>query len=61
MGGAIDDAGITPAWAGKSGGRATSERGMADHPRVCGEKARKTHGETKFAGSPPRVRGKAGV
>ena len=33
-----EEAGITPAYAGKSTGDATDEETFGDHPRVCGEK-----------------------
>ena len=50
---------ITPAYAGKS---AVCERfgfGCWDHPRLCGEKGRRSRGRTVDVGSPPPMRGKA--
>ena len=49
---------ITPACAGKSGGRNPSFRGIKDHPRVCGEKFHRSKTSSRVMGSPPRVRGK---
>ena len=53
------DAGITPACAGKSRQTPWPSHRSRDHPRVCGEKTVTTVTDTVFAGSPPRVRGKA--
>ena len=50
---------ITPAWAGKSAERAPAPAGAGDHPRVGGEKQENQNGLKKWAGSPPRGRGKA--
>ena len=50
--------GITPACAGKRGGRTVSFFLIRDHPRVCGEKARTLIAWEEPQGSPPRVRGK---
>ena len=50
--------GITPAHAGKTGGRSGRAGRCGDHPRACGEnlaRHKKTGGAT---GSPPRMRGK---
>ena len=54
----IDDAGITPAHAGKSKYELRAERATEDHPRPCGEK--KVSGQTlgDLPGSPPPMRGK---
>ena len=49
---------ITPACAGKRGGRTVSFFLIRDHPRVCGEKARTLIAWEEPQGSPPRVRGK---
>ena len=49
---------ITPAWAGKSAERAPAPAGAGDHPRVGGEKQENQNGLKKWAGSPPRGRGK---
>ena len=51
---------ITPAWAGKSAERAPAPAGAGDHPRVGGEKQENQNGLKKWAGSPPRGRGKVG-
>ena len=51
-------AGITPAYAGKSQGRACGASRPRDHPRVCGEKGRKAGAFKLAVGSPPRMRGK---
>ena len=51
--------GITPACAGKSLRSRTVWRGLRDHPRVCGEKCQPRPRCPGWAGSPPRVRGKA--
>ena len=53
--------GITPAYAGKSRSRRTTVRPLRDHPRVCGEKHLCSQLERPPPGSPPRVRGKAGL
>ena len=53
--------GITPACAGKSGCCRMAPEMYRDHPRVCGEKPLYLSSSTSFAGSPPRVRGKARV
>ena len=50
--------GITPAYAGKSGGKAALCGVLGDHPRVCGEKPTIRRMETPGQGSPPRMRGK---
>ena len=50
---------ITPAYAGKSNRDQTILTTFEDHPRVCGEKLRKTAVSVRELGSPPRVRGKA--
>ena len=52
--------GITPAYAGKSWGRARTSSRRRDHPRVCGEKAYSLVMSGSLWGSPPRMRGKAG-
>ena len=51
--------GITPACAGKSGFSGVSASFRRDHPRVCGEKSRRSTTSKRSKGSPPRVRGKA--
>ena len=51
--------GITPAWAGKSCGRAAPRAQKRDHPRVGGEKALMPTNALVVKGSPPRGRGKA--
>ena len=50
--------GITPAYAGKSGGRPEVSILFEDHPRVCGEKEDRQRELGKIQGSPPRMRGK---
>ena len=50
--------GITPAYAEKSSTRKWREERARDHPRVCGEKLRKTAVSVRELGSPPRMRGK---
>ena len=49
---------ITPACAGKSFLKSFSQSRSGDHPRVCGEKLRKTAVSVRELGSPPRMRGK---
>ena len=58
---AIPEPGITPACAGKSARGGCSASCPWDHPRVCGEKAAGDDIICLRPGSPPRVRGKAGV
>ena len=50
--------GITPAYAGKSWGRARTSSRRRDHPRVCGEKYTCPLMSLSSGGSPPRMRGK---
>ena len=50
--------GITPACAGKSAALPQQPRQGWDHPRVCGEKGRRSSRGVCSSGSPPRVRGK---
>ena len=52
--------GITPACAGKSEKTRSITTTRRDHPRVCGEKPRDRRVAAGRAGSPPRMRGKAG-
>ena len=54
-------AGITPAYAGKSGQERFSRPRDGDHPRVCGEKRLWLKSTTPISGSPPRMRGKVHV
>ena len=58
---ARNSAGITPAYAGKSGEYMAGEDQYGDHPRVCGEKFNCNPGSPQHWGSPPRVRGKVEV
>ena len=51
-------AGITPAYAGKSGPCPDRVPPAGDHPRVCGEKSQSTSASPRALGSPPRMRGK---
>ena len=53
--------GITPAYAGKSCRSCPRRRRTRDHPRVCGEKYQRAALVSSCPGSPPRMRGKAGV
>ena len=53
--------GITPACAGKSILPSATRWPRRDHPRVCGEKFENLMGQNDKTGSPPRVRGKAGL
>ena len=53
--------GITPARAGKSSSKNSRGGGRRDHPRACGEKAISLPRLGGPTGSPPRVRGKAGL
>ena len=50
--------GITPAYAGKSGGSNPVRNMSRDHPRVCGEKGISYFSGAVVSGSPPRMRGK---
>ena len=51
--------GITPAHAGKSGRCAARTVAVWDHPRPCGEKAKRVVWAYATRGSPPPMRGKA--
>ena len=51
-------AGITPAWAGKSGCMMPAFAVSGDHPRVGGEKPASRPSKRPVWGSPPRGRGK---
>ena len=53
--------GITPACAGKRMSSMMGCLSLRDHPRVCGEKTVKSIVIRTREGSPPRVRGKAGL
>ena len=53
-----NDAGITPAYAGKSIWWHGNLIGGGDHPRVCGEKSFTRVQIMLVVGSPPRMRGK---
>ena len=53
-----NDAGITPAYAGKSASESHTCRADWDHPRVCGEKLCIDFLIEHCLGSPPRMRGK---
>ena len=50
--------GITPAHAGKSQKLLLKFEKKQDHPRACGEKARRSRALCLTSGSPPRMRGK---
>ena len=49
---------ITPARAGKTRRLPVASRRNWDHPRACGENAMQQDEQTRYVGSPPRVRGK---
>ena len=53
-------AGITPAYAGKSSSSFSSNSGLKDHPRLCGEKPTAITHARAMPGSPPPMRGKGG-
>ena len=53
--------GITPAHAGKSAPQKIEVPVPLDHPRTCGEKAASFASCAACAGSPPHMRGKAGI
>ena len=55
------DAGITPAYAGKSVLWGMRTVLGTDHPRVCVEKVFKEHSVLLSSGSPPRMRGKESI
>ena len=57
--GFIGAVGITPAWAGKSGGGCSAGNARQDHPRVGGEKPIPQIFSSHSQGSPPHGRGKA--
>ena len=52
---------ITPAYAGKSSKTSWVRTTAPDHPRICGEKSRHLAPITFLMGSPPHMRGKAGL
>ena len=52
---------ITPAGAGKTGGRCSGAKGSWDHPRRCGENYRGFVRGCTAVGSPPQVRGKPDI
>ena len=54
-----EEAGITPAWAGKSSHDGNAGGLFEDHPRVGGEKYFSSRTSMCVKGSPPRGRGKA--
>ena len=54
----LNDEGITPAYAGKSGHDHHQRPCGQDHPRVCGEKLKSRKFLVLILGSPPRMRGK---
>ena len=53
--------GITPAYAGKSGGRGRGRERRQDHPRIRGEKYGSMSSFLDNPGSPPHTRGKATI
>ena len=52
---------ITPAYAGKRRSPEAFRGFLRDHPRLCGEKADYFGVTTDYLGSPPPMRGKAGI
>ena len=56
---AVCNAGITPAYAGKSLAVPAAFPLREDHPRLCGEKGFGTPPRERLPGSPPPMRGKA--
>ena len=52
------NAGITPAYAGKSKYTGSRSCRYRDHPRLCGEKPTGNHMDSNRVGSPPPMRGK---
>ena len=54
----LNQIGITPAWAGKSGSLWSCCMLLWDHPRVGGEKHKEESSVMELQGSPPRGRGK---
>ena len=54
----MDDARITPAYAGKSNGLTLDSPPLKDHPRLCGEKLAVQLHRFAVHGSPPPMRGK---
>ncbi len=55
----VPDYRITPAYAGKRKSAILSLSAYRDHPRLCGEKAKKARQTPADRGSPPPMRGKA--
>ena len=53
--------GITPAYAGKSAGRAATPTRCRDHPRVCGEKVKRIGEAVCFRGITPACAGKSSI
>ena len=48
----MDDLGITPAYAGKSGTGLEINQSTSDHPRLCGEKTKKIPKQRYFFHQP---------
>ena len=55
---ALENIGITPAYAGKSPPKTRCRRSSKDHPRLCGEKGDNITITVTDGGSPPPMRGK---
>ena len=53
--------GITPAYAGKRRVKIPIAKCPQDHPRLCGEKSASAFAVRMDSGSPPPMRGKAGI
>ena len=56
---AVQNVGITPAYAGKRLVCKDIAPLVRDHPRVCGEKLARLYSSVPVPGSPPHMRGKA--
>ena len=57
----VADLGITPACAGNRRAEGANMPILEDHPRVCGEQLQEVFPGADVKGSPPRVRGTAGL
>ena len=57
----LQQEGITPAYAGKSIVSFHLQNCLWDHPRLCGEKVPEILQFSSVVGSPPPMRGKAGI
>ena len=57
----LSGTGITPAYAGKREEGIQEHNHHEDHPRLCGEKVRRSMAARLLAGSPPPMRGKGSM